>query len=89
VERQRPGRAASARRAGVPSSFFGFPWSGLKVYSKDGGQVLPNTRDGAPNSDVTPTFSDDLDSVARSEVFEVTIGGEAVVDVGLTELAAA
>jgi hypothetical protein len=53
------------------------------------GYTTPNLGDEATDSDVTPTFSDDLDSVARSEVFEVTSGGEAVVDVGLTELAAA
>jgi Domain of unknown function DUF11 len=116
---------------GVPSSSGGFSW--LRVYTEDGIQILPSTRDGIPHlpsivvdadgnysgavkpgryfvevnvspiqwdyttpnigdestdSDVIPTFSDDFDSLAHSDVFEVTSGSETIVDVGLTELAA-
>ena len=49
------------------------------------GFTTPNVGDEALDSDVTPVSSPDGETVARSDVVEVTGGSETVIDVGLTE----
>jgi hypothetical protein len=54
------------------------------VYPAQWGYTTPNVGADATDSDVTPYYADEFSALARSDLVEVTGGGESVVDVGLT-----